>query len=328
MASPLANFFRTAPGFSLIYGAGRRTGEVVSEAGRVTGERTGIRPGIPEPSERPTNPVREKSTEMGFYETMRGAGEWWNKNIETPFERFGPAGHFAAGVLGAPRTWVMEPAGMIPAGGMRLFAEMRRDPTSFLGFAAAGLTLQGAGMVESATKDPARFAGSMLGGALLMEGMSRGGRVGYEAISPRLTEASILLRTSPKTWRATHSTVNLFKDVYKIESRLGAEPDLSLVRNIGDRGPAITDFISKQQHAIFGRTTEIGQMPRGEFWARGGTKDIDIFTTNIKDFQAGAVKTLGRDFTTEGNLIVREAGGTALDIHSFPERYPIGESLP
>ena len=133
---------------------------------------------------------------------------------------------------------------------------------------------------------------------------------------------------------AIKSTQRILRDARGIETDKKDAPDLTRVKTLGKRyGRHVENLIREEPDSvIFGRVTEIGQMPVD---SRGYTSDVDLFVHDDERFGKKAVKRLGRGFRikrdtdSERTVIERSHDGEdVLDIHEHPPRYPIGKSNP
>jgi hypothetical protein len=169
--------------------------------------------------------------------------------------------------------------------------------------------------------------------------MIAGGMAGYKATDwvlsriPQLTtvpgEAGIIAGAKPNELAPTKATLDIYKNINRVESPLKNAPDFGRVSGV-QKTPEITGMIKGQEHSVFGRTTEIGQMPKEWIEARGTTKDIDIFVNKPTEFGREIYQAHPAEFVPKGAedftaLMSKRTGQTALDIHPFPEGYPIGK---
>lgn len=171
------------------------------------------------------------------------------------------------------------------------------------------LTATAIGTIEFAKAHPAEFVGQIAGQLLISYGIETGVPRLYGGLAPRITEARAIIGSPVEEWGAIRGTTTLFTKLRGIESRLALEPELSKVVSVGEKGPQLTELISEYPHAIYGRTTEIGQMPERLIESRGFTYDIDIFAERGGELAASA-KAISPEIK--------------LDIHPFPKGYPIG----
>ena len=266
-------------------------------------------PGTPEPlaaattepyPERPdmiTRPLAEWS--VGVQETIgRGAAR---------MEEYGPAGALLAHLARGGSWPVTVPAAVTGA------EVIMRQPAESLPMAREAAVGIAVGTVEAFKQDPLGASVELGAGVLVGYGIGKGLGFGYERIQPRVAELGIMARTPPAEWRPTHAAVNIYQTVKGLETPGASTPDLAMVESIRPgAAPVVAEALAGEPHAIFGRATEIGQMPKEWIAPRGYTYDVDVFMAS----------------TSEARFTSRAGELGAFDIHGFPENYPIGVSEP
>ena len=312
-------------GAQYVVAAGQQTGQAIAGAGQAAGAyvaSAGVRTAAAgQPSAQQASQILENAPITSRYMVGPAMGaEIGLKNIET-----GWVGAISKGVQILP-DWARAPAGAfatVGAGavigtGMALTSlallpaatgYFLQNPVQAISNIPPGLGMQAGQLVKGFQENPALAAGEIAGPILLPYAIHKI----YEPIQPRIAEAEILIQTPPKEWGATHAAINIYQTVKGLEVRGASTPDLALVESIPPGAATeITSALAQQTHAIFGRATEIGQMPPDWIEPRGYTYDVDILMTG-----KGA-----EQFTSQ----IGEKG--VFDIHPFPKNYPIGTPEP
>jgi hypothetical protein len=183
---------------------------------------------------------------------------------------------------------------------------------------------------------------SKLGGITATEitPLTIGGMGGYKAAEsvfgrmPSLTtlpgETQIIAGAKPEDVQATKATLDIFKNINRVESPMKNSPDLSKVSGVQDNAAGIEKIISTQDPTVYGRSVEIGQMPEDWIALRGTTKDVDYFTPRPSEAGKAIAEAYPQDYVPKDNtdytaLMSPKTGQTALDIHPYPEGYAGGK---
>jgi hypothetical protein len=176
--------------------------------------------------------------------------------------------------------------------------------------------------------------------------ITAGGIAGYRAADSVLTrvpslytvpgETQIIAKAKPADLEATKATLDIFKNVNKVESPMRNAPDLTKVSGVRDNAAGVESIIKSQDPTVYGRSVEIGQMPENWINARGVTKDVDYFTPRPTEAGKAIAKAYPTDYVpkTGGSgeldytaLMSPKTGQTALDIHPYPEGYAGGTKV-
>jgi hypothetical protein len=227
-----------------------------------------------------------KLVTYGVGSAIGDVGKWYNENIETPLNKgvsgWGIPGQIISGLAETPEM-VTQLGQSALVGGETIL----RNPAAFAGLATAGLAMQAGGMYQSATTNPAKFAGSLAGQYLLF----KGGEKLYEAQPYRvgLQRAEIISSkgTEPPTAKFTSFATSKLS---------GAEKQI--------------EQISTPIIGVGGKTVAPTDVILGSNLLKGGSEDI-LFTTKMNIF-ADASQAAQR-------YINVAKGGTSEFYHVTPE---------
>lgn len=318
---PVQNFFRRTPGLSRFYDVGFAAGRQHAQLSRTPypSQPTGGDQDIPwasgEKQVQPEEAPYGKQT-IAFARWGESAGRKWEgftspyTEYIAPLQGHGPVysklGTLASWTVNLPSE-LIRTGTMIPGGLAVLAARPEWIP--------GAITYAAIETGKEVIKDPVgtgyKFAVSYAVADLALKGGSRFS----SGIKPRITELRAMAGSPVEQWGAIRGTTTLFKATRGIESRLRAEPDLSKVVGVGGKAPQLTKALSGQTHSIFGRATEVSQMPHETIAPRGYTYDVDVLAQDTALL------------TKQANAIFG-AGKKVVDIHGFNEApgYPIGKA--
>jgi len=240
------------------------------------------------------NVDQTKLLTYGLGSNIGDVGKWYSANIQAPIETavsgWGIPGGVISGLTSTPEM-VAQLGQSALVGGETIL----RNPSTFAGLATAGLAMQAGGMYQSATTNPAKFAGSLVGQYLLFKG---GGKL-YEAQPYRigLQRAEIISSKGMETPTAKYTSL--------VVSKLsGADKQI--------------EQLTSSLVGVGGKTTSPTDVIIGSNLLKGSAKDIS-FTTKMNTF-ADASQAAQR-YTTLAK------GGVSDFYHVTPENAFVNQLL-